>query len=82
MRYTLHVPIVMLDGVGESGDKACMHMMRDIGWTTDPAAAMRAAGAAAYPVVVTARLARVRCWRILKARDTVPLRVREEYGAA
>ena len=38
------VPIVALDGVGESGDKAPMHAMRDLGWGLRPAVCEMAGG--------------------------------------
>jgi len=83
--YAVSVPIVTLDGVGESGDKARMHAMRDNGWTPRRAVPQTAAGTVARRAVAASmRVAHcrgARCWQILKARTTVPLRVRDKYGA-
>jgi hypothetical protein len=75
----------MLDGVGESGDKARMHTPRDIGWTSRSAVSAAAGGMVARRAVA-ASMRVVHCrgargWQILKARTTVPLRVRDKYGA-
>ena len=83
--HAVPVPIVMLDGVGESGDKARMHAMRDNGWAPRLAVPKMAAGTVARRAVAASmRVAHcrgARCWQGLKARTTVPLRVRDNYGA-
>jgi len=75
----------MLDGVGESGDKARMHAQRDTRWASRPAVpGMAAATVARRAVAASMRVVHcrgARRWQILKARTTVPLRVRDKYGA-
>jgi hypothetical protein len=75
----------MLDGAGESGDKARMHATRDTRWASRPAVpGMAAGGVARRAVAASMRVAHcrgARGWQVLKARTTVPLRVRDKYGA-
>jgi len=80
----------MLDGVGESGDKARMHATRDNRWASRPAVPGMAADSVARRAVAASmrvvplhadRCRGARGWQILKARTTVPLRVRDKYGA-
>lgn len=75
----------MLDAVKESGDKASMHAMRSSGWALLPAVPGTVAATVARRVVAAftrvAHCRGARYWQILKARTTVPLRVRDKYGA-
>jgi hypothetical protein len=83
--HAVSAAIVTLDGVGESGDKARMHAMRDSGWAPRSVVSGTAADAVARRAVsASTRVVHrrgARCWQILKARTTVPLRVRDKYGA-
>ena len=57
----------MLDGVGESGDKARMHAQRDIRWASRPAVPGMAAGTVARVLTtmpIAARAA-VQAWRAI-----------------
>jgi hypothetical protein len=74
----------VLDGARESGDKARMHATHDVGRAVPQAAS----GMAASPVVRRSKAAymcgaecRGARWQRLKARTTVPLRIRDNDGA-
>jgi hypothetical protein len=74
----------MLDGVGESGDKACMRAMHATGQVKRSTVFLTAVDAVACRAATMVRptaVPKAHCWQILKARTTVPLRARARYGA-